>query len=354
MSKKQISLIILSTVLITFVLNIFAGRWLTAKVSTLPLLNRLKILSPQAPIVITNQQTIRVNNGEDVVQTAQQIKSKISTIILIQDGMDKVTGSAVNLTSDGAFVAVSSSINLKLLGNYYLLLNDGRSAKITNVATDSATSLVFLKAQISGVPVANFGNSANLSVGDKVIFTENSLQNYLNKAELSFVVSAEADLAGTIFHSDAPSRGFFAIAPATSNFGDAVVNTSGEIVGIWDGSNIVSSDVLKRAMSLYFNNSTGIVRPMFGFDYSIITQNESQLLSLPQGAKVVETKVSSPARQAGLLVGDVITAVNGQSISESNSLEPMLEQVLSGGKLQLTLTRGKQSISLSLTAGELK
>lgn len=354
MSKKQITLIIFLAVLITSIVNIFAGRWLTAKVSTLPLLNKWKILSPQSPIVITNQQTIRVNNGEDVIQTAQQIKSKISSLVLVQDGSDKVVGSAINLTSDGTFVAALGSINTKLSGTYYVVLNDGRFAKVSGTATDSATSLVFLKAALSNVPVADFGDSKKLSVGDKVIFTENSLQNYLNKAVLASVSSTESDFSGDTMNSDYPSRGFYAPVFSPLNFGDVVVNTSGEIVGIWNGDNVISSSVLKKSRSLYFNNSSRIARPSFGFTYSIITAIDSQLAVLPQGAKVVSVKAASPAHQAGLADDDVITAINGQNINETNPPEPILEQAAVGDKLQLTITRGKQSLNLTLTAGELK
>ena len=60
MNKKQAVFIICVSVILTLLVNIFFGRYIMAKVSTWPVLNRLRLLSPEAPIVITNNQTVRM------------------------------------------------------------------------------------------------------------------------------------------------------------------------------------------------------------------------------------------------------------------------------------------------------
>lgn len=354
MSKKQAIGIIIVAVLIGWVFNIFAGRFLMAKVSTWPFLNKWKILSPQAPIVINNRETVRVSDSGDIAAAAQDVKSKISSVALVFGNTVTFSGTAVNLTSDGSFVTAPGSFKSKLPGIYYIVLNDGTSGKVSQQTVDPATSLVFFKAELGGVPAANLAVSGNIKVGDKVLFAQDSLQKFYIKATAASVSQGQNDVEGQTFKSDFPSRSFGTFAGTILAPGEAVVDTSGNIAGIWNGSGVVSSDVLKQAMALYFNNAQNIVRPSFGFDYSIITQSDSRLIGLPQGALVKEVDAILPARQAGLEVNDVITAVNGQAVSESSPLEQILEQFKPGDKLALTVTRKNQTVNLSLTTGQLK
>jgi serine protease Do len=347
MSKKQALGIIIISVLIGWVFNLFAGRFLTARISTWPLLNKWKILSPQAPIVINNHDTIRVSDSGDVAAAASDVKSKISSIALVNGGSVAFSGAAVNLTSDGTFVTAAVSFKAKAVGAYFIVLNDGTFAKITQQTTDPAISLVFFKAQLSGVPVAGLADSSQIAVGDKVLLAKDSLQKFN-------VSQAQTDVEGQIFQSDFPSRSFsvgtdIALAPGT-----AVVDTSGDIAGIWNGSMIISADALKQAMALYFNNPQAIARPSFGFFYSIVTQSDSKLINFPEGAMVREVDLNSPARLAGLEVSDIITAVNGQAINQDTTLEPLLEQFKPGSQMALTVARKNQTVNLNLTVGQLK
>ncbi|MBX9837040.1 MAG: hypothetical protein K2X69_01870, partial [Silvanigrellaceae bacterium] len=60
-SKKLVLFIVLLAAVGSWLFSIFPGRYLEAKFSTWPLLSEWKILSPQAPIVINNRETIRVS-----------------------------------------------------------------------------------------------------------------------------------------------------------------------------------------------------------------------------------------------------------------------------------------------------
>lgn len=354
MSKKQASIIIIIAILAGWLFNVTVGRSLTAKLSTWPLLNRWKILSPQAPIVINNRQTVRVSDSGDIAAAVNDVKSKISSVALVNGSTVTSAGTAINLTSDGSFVTAASTFKPKIQGIYYVVLNDGTSAKITATASDTATSLVFFKASLNNVPAANLDSSKDLSVGDKILFAQDSLQNFYVKSLAGQVNFSQKDVEGQTFFSDFPGRSFGSSAGGLLAPGQALVNTNGNIVGIWNGSNIISSDVLKTAMNLYFNNPQKIQRPSFGFSYSIITQSDSRLSGLPEGANILEVDANSPARTAGLLAGDVVTSVNGQAVKEPSPLEEMLEQFKPGSQMALTVMRKDQTLDLNFTVGELK
>lgn len=353
MSKFHFFKIIVVCVLISWLFNIFLGRFLIAKISTWPLLNHWHILSPDAPIVITNREVVRVEGSGDVVQTATALKSKISAILLVAESGVTLAGGAINLTSDGNFVTGAPWL-AKNPGNYQVLLSDGRSAKITAWVLDPATSLVFFKADLGNVPVANLASSKDLNVGEKILFVSNSMQNFMDKASVSFVNFSQKDIAGQIMESDFPKRAFGAQPFQPLLSGQILVNVNADIVGIYDGSTVISSDVLRQAMNLYFGNGQKINRPSFGFSYAIVTENASRLRNLPEGAEVKLVAKSSPAQTAGLLENDIIIDVDGNKINENSPLEEILQKYKTGDTINLTIARDKANINLTLKAGELK
>ncbi len=337
--------IVLVAVLISLLANVFFGRWLSAKISTLPVLNRFKILSPQAPIVINNQQVVRTSDSTDQIQAENSVKSKLSAVAWV-DGNNKMTfaGSAVNLTSDGLFVTGAGTF-ATAGQKYYVILSDGTTAAITTTTPDSALGLIFFKAGTTSISPVDLGNSGDLLPGEKLLFVQNSLQSYMPRFAAGFVSQSQADSVGKVLDSDQPSRGFGVQVDAQLVSGQAAVNLSGQVVGIWNGNAFVSSDVLNNNISLYLNNSQNIIHPSFGFTYSIITKTQSSLNNLPQGAEVlsIKSKINN-----GLQAGDVIVSVDGNALSESNQLEPLLEKYKAGDTAKFVVVRDGQQINVSI------
>src|SRR6185295_4907898 len=110
MSKLKILSLILITIILALLANVFFGRVITAKISTLPVLNKFKLLSPQAPIVITQREEIRVSDSGDAVQAMESVRSKISSVIAVTDKKFTFAGTAVNVTSDGVFITTKSVV----------------------------------------------------------------------------------------------------------------------------------------------------------------------------------------------------------------------------------------------------
>ncbi len=342
MTKKATTLIIVLTVFLSLIANVFFGRWLSAKISTMPLLNRFKILSPQAPIVINSQQVIRSSDGTDMLQAAQTAKSKIATVVTVgSDNSVTAVGGAVTLTSDGVFVTGSGSF-LAAGQKYFVVLSDGSSGAITTTTPDTALGLTFFKATVANASPATLGNSSNLVPGEKLLFLTNSIQSFMPHFEAGFISRSQNDVSDVIFDANKPSRSFEAQLPENLVTGQAVVSLSGQVVGIWNGSKIVSSDVLGQAVNLYLSGNQKISHPTFNFSYSIITKPQSQLSGLSQGALV---KLSS---NKDLLAGDIITSVDGGTINETNLLEPLLQKYKKGDTVKLVVFRNKQNINLTI------
>lgn len=350
MSKKFFSLFIVITVIVSLFANVFFGRWLAAKISTMSVLNRFKILSPQAPIVINNQQIIRSSDTADIAQATQQVKSKLSSIVAVEaDGSIAVLGGAVNITSDGLFVTSGNVLSQTTTAGqkYVVMLSDGTTAPIETITPDAASGLVFVRANALSVAPATLASSANLSAGEKILFVVNSGQAFMSRIQEGVVSRAQADVQGIIYDADKSSRSFAAQIPTGLLSGTAVVNLSGQVVGIYNGTTIISADVISQIISAYLSHNQTIIHPVFGFTYQIITSNQSNLAGIPQGAKVMEVsklKGETPSLQTG----DIILDVDGVTISESQPLESLLAKYKKGDVVALDVLRGKQQLSASL------
>lgn len=353
MNKKQFFRVILTTILFVFLLNLFFGRFFAAKLSTLPLLNKWNILSPQGPIVINTREEIRVTDGEDIIEAVANVKSRLSIVVLMQSGQLSIAGYAVNLASEGLFLSPQSVFSSKS-GEYYVVLSDGRRSLIKEKISDPATSAVFFSADLNAVPVAAWGESKQLKPGEKIIAVNNSLQTSVPQAQVLFVGRAQADIFSQNFGADYPSRSFGLQASTNLAAGIPLVNTRGEIVGIsGEKGAVMSSDVLKKAADLYFNNHSKIVRPYFGFTFTQLTKPASILKDQPEGAIVLTIdrsgKVRSPALDAGLVEKDVIVSVDGQALSENLLLEEVFQKYKPNDQIKLIVLRGKETKTLSLS-----
>ena len=357
MNKKQLVYVVLATAVLVFVLNLFFGRPLAARLSTLPFLNRFNILSPQAPIVINTREEVRVNDGKDILEAVANIKSRLSQVVLVQNSQVSVAGYAVNVASEGLFAAPQGVFASKT-GDYYVVLSDDRRALVGGKVTDLATGMVFFSADLNAVPVAPWGDSSQLKPGEKIIAVQNSLLTATPQVQVMFVTRAQNDIYGQTYDADHPNRSFGLSSAGSLPLGTALVNTAGEVVGvIGDKNEIFSSDVMKKATNLYFDTRQKIVRPSFGFTYMQLTKSGSQLRGLPEGAVVLTVdrtgKIKSPAADAGLLEKDVIFSVDNQNLSETLPLETLLQKYRPGDQLALQVQRGKDTKQLVLTVKEL-
>lgn len=357
MNKKQLVYVALVTAVVVFLLNLFFGRPLAARLSTLPFLNRFNILSPQAPIVINTREEVRVNDGKDILEAVANIKSRLSQVVLVQNGQVSVAGYAVNVASEGLFAAPQGVFAAKA-GDYYVVLPDDRRAPVGAKVADSATGMVFFSADLNAVPVAPWGDSSQLKPGEKIIAVQNSLLTATPQVQVLFVARAQGDIYGQTYDADHPNRSFGLSSAGNLPLGAALVNTAGEVVGIiGDKGEIFSSDVMKQAANLYFDSRQKVVRPYFGFTYMQLTKSGSQLRGLPEGAVVLAVdksgKAKSPAADAGLLEKDVIVSVDSQNLSENLPLEAVLQKYRPGDQLVLQVQRGKDVKRVVLAVKEL-
>ena len=152
------------------------------------------------------------------------------------------------------------------------------------------------------------------------------------------------------------------------NSGGPLVNLSGQVIGI---NTAIAGNAQNIGFAIPINDVVGLIKsveqtgkleqPYLGIIYVPITSDVAQQYSLsvnngayiPPSADVGQQTVISggPADQAGLKEGDIITAIDGIPINESNSITSILDKDSVAQVVTLTVNRGGKTISIKVTLG---
>src|SRR5262245_16130429 len=149
------------------------------------------------------------------------------------------------------------------------------------------------------------------------------------------------------------------------NSGGALVNTRGELIGINSqiltpsGGNIgigfaIPSDMAKNVMDQLVSGGA-VHRGMLGVTVQGMSSDLAGSLGLSQvkGALVSAVSDGSPAEKAGVKRGDVILALDGQAVNDSNQLRNHVSRLKPGTTVDLTILRGGQEKHVSVRLAEM-
>ena len=277
-----------------------------------------------------------------------------------EERVERGLGSGVIVSADGY-----------ILTNHHVIdgaqdirveLNDGRQFTAKVVGSDQPSDLAVLKVEATGLPVLPLGDSDRARVGDVALAVGNPLG--IGQTVTSGIVSAKGRTTGL---SDGSFEDFIQTDAAINrgNSGGALVNTSGELIGINSqifsptGGNIgigfaIPSNMAKDVMGQLIK--TGRVRRgMLGVNIQNLTADLASSLGLNQarGAIVSGVQAGGPADRAGVRRGDIITAFNGTPVSDNNTLRNAVARTQPGSTATLTVSRDGREQQLRVTLAEL-
>jgi S1-C subfamily serine protease len=279
--------------------------------------------------------------------------------------------------SSGAGTGMILSADGDLLTNAHVVANASRiEVKLSNgktmsarlVGSDPRADVALLKIQdASGLPVVQVGKSADLRVGDDVVAIGNALALPGGPTVTEGIVSALDRAIGTgsdvlehLIQTDA------AINPGNS--GGPLVNASGQVVGMntaviqstgqSDAQNIgfaIASDTFKPIVEqLRTEPGSASDRAFLGVYTQNLNENIQSRLGVQAGAGalVVQVTPGTPADQAGLAPGDVITGLGGGTVRSSDELGTEVRKHKPGDKVELRWQRGSSDRTASVTLAQ--
>jgi serine protease Do len=238
-----------------------------------------------------------------------------------------------------------------------ITLNDGRIFSASAVAADPTTDVAVIKINASNLTAAAIGNSSNLQVGQTVVAIGNSLGMGISATQgiisaLGITISPESQPLYGLIQTDA------AINPGNS--GGPLLNLSEEVMGI-DSAKISQSGVEGMGYAIAINEAMPIIqqliqkgtvsRAYLGVSLQTVTPAIAAQfgLAVKQGALIVRVATGSPASQGGLKAGDVITAINGQTVNTAADVTKIIRSSQVGQQLQITYYRDTSQSNTTVT-----
>lgn len=267
-------------------------------------------------------------------------------------------GSGVIISRDGYIVTNNHVIDGA--DDVYVTTNSNEEYKAKVVGTDPSTDLALIKIEsgkeLTAIP---FGNSDDLRVGEWVLAIGNPFN--LRSTVTAGIVSAKGRAAGS--GQGSLQVGSFIqsdVAVNPGNSGGALVNMAGELIGIntmiysstgnYAGiSFAIPTSIVHKVVSDLKEYGT-VQRAVLGIAGTNITSaaTEKYDLKVSQGALVMEVADRSSAKQAGLVEGDVITSIDGHSISTMSDLQEAISTHKPGDKVRMSVDRKGKAMTIDL------
>ena len=317
-------------------------------------------------IQLTTVDTSKVLTAAEVyaqnVNSTVGISTSITTNLWGYQTTSAASGSGFILTDDGYVltnyhvIEDSSSIKVSLY--------DGTSYDAAVVGYDENDDIAVLKIEASGLTPVVLGDSDNMNVGDSVV----AIGNPLGELTFSLTAGTVSALDREITMSSGATMNLIQTDCAinSGNSGAALFNMYGEVIGITNAkysSSGTDTSVDNIGFAIPIDSVRGIAesiiengyyaKPYIGVSVTSVS-SESQGYGLLQGAAVKEVTEGGPAAAAGLEVNDIITRVNDTDITGSDELVSFIGDCASGDVLTLTVYRGGDTLTLTLTVGEKK
>lgn len=270
-------------------------------------------------------------------------------------------GSGVIVGSDG--VILTNNHVVEQAETVQVTLSDRRTMDAKVIGADPLSDLAVLRIEAKNLPTVSIGDSDALEVGQWVVAIGNPFSESLRHTVTAGIVSAKGR------NSITSSGGFqdfiqtdAAINPGNS--GGALVNLKGELVGLntaivsqtgtYNGVGFaVPSNLAKRIMNQLLEHGK-IVRGYLG----ILPQDMNSDLARgfkfdkPKGAIVSDVIKGTPAEKAGLKVGDVIIAIDGEEIASAQDLRNKIGLVTPGKSVELKFLRGNKEMTTQVALVE--
>ncbi len=268
-------------------------------------------------------------------------------------------------------------------GGTYILTNDhvvANSSKIvvtpasgekviaTLVGTDPETDIAVVKVDVA-LPLIAIGDSEGIVVGQAVVaigspfgFQHSVSSGVISALHRSITSGSSSDTTRSTYPLVDVIQTDAAINPGNS--GGALVDRLGRLLGInsaiytESGSNagvgfaIPSKTAVRIAEELIAGGEA--THPFLGVEGRTVTEADAKTAGLTkiEGAIVENVIKDTGAARAGLLKGDVVTALNGQTIRTMDDLILAVRRSQVGVEVTLTVWRAKASISVVMTVGD--
>lgn len=276
---------------------------------------------------------------------------------------DATIGTGFVVSDKGIIVTNKHVVTGDPSDKYTVLTKDGQKYETKKIYRDSVLDLAIVQIDGSNLKPLELGDSSKIKVGQMAIAIGNALGKYTNTVTTGVVsglgraVSAGDPFEGFVERLDNLIQTDAAINPGNS--GGPLLNSAGQVIGVnvatTEGAqNIgfaIPINVVKPIVNEFLAKGS-ISRPFLGIRYRFISKDVAILNEVPQGAYVQEVIEGSPAEKAGIIAGDIIQKINGQTIDAEGKVGDIVSKANIGSKLDMQVWRDGKTLNISATIGD--
>lgn len=258
------------------------------------------------------------------------------------------SGSGVIISSEG-YILTNNHV-IKDAENIEVVLNDKRTFDAEVIGTDPSTDLAVIKIKANNLPYIKFGNSDQLKLGEWVLAVGNPFN--LNSTITAGIVSAKARNIN-ILNNNYAIESFIQTDAAVNpgNSGGALVNLSGELVGIntaiasqtgsFSGYSFAIPSAIAQKVATDIIDFGEVQRAILGVNINEVTEENAKKYGLNSlnGVLIEGVVQNSAAEEVGLKKGDVILEVNGVAVNSPSQLQEQISKYRPKDKVTIKVNR---------------
>ena len=309
-----------------------------------------------APVVVAEDDGL--SGGSLIAQVAERLANSVVTISTTVDddfGGGRGVGTGVVLTSDGEIltnahvIEDATEVVVRFAGE-----TEPRVAKI--LASDLGNYLALIKVDVTGLIAATFAKPGSVQIGDTVVAIGYALALDGGPTVTSGIVSAlkrtietDSGALNSLIQTDA--------AISSGNSGGPLVNLKGEVVGI--NTAVARGDSESAANNIGFSISVdevlivieqlreqakGTVREEGFLGVGLAAREDGG-----QGAIITNVQPGSPADKAGIVIDDVVLAVDGEPIDGQAGLVAAIRDAEPGQTVKIEIFRDGERLVFEAT-----
>lgn len=319
---------------------------------------------------LATRQVISEESG--IIDVVDRVSPSVVSIVVKSRDFDIFSGPSTAeqgigtgfIVSSNGLIVTNSHVVDDPSGEYSVVLKDGTSYEVEKINLDESSDLAILEVSARNLSPVEFGDSSGLKVGQQAIAIGNALGRFDNTVTTGVVSGIARELMATGSFGSNPKTYSDVIqtdaALNPGNSGGPLLNSAGQVIGINVATTMGADNIsfaipvnkLKPILESFIKEGR-IIKPYMGVSYRMITKEIAALRDLPEGAFITAIVPNSPASKADLRRGDIITKLNGKTVTGDVALANEISSMKVGDKVKLTIDRDGKISEVELTLEEM-
>ncbi len=328
-----------------------------------------KTTSPEREDVTVNLQSTPKGDAGETVEglTLQEIyKRNIPSVVSITctTSSGTASGSGVIFSEQGYIVTNNHVISGA--SAISVLLTDGRELNASLIGEDSVSDLAVLQVLGDDLTPVQFGDSESIQVGDTVVAIGDPLGIKFRGTMTDGIISAinrDVEMSGRTMNLIQTNA-----ALNSGNSGGPLINCYGQVIGIntmkigafADTAGVegigfaIPSATVKTVVENIIAYGYVPGRPTLGLQTEALSQFYQHFYRMPNGLYITQVSDGSAAKQAGIREGDILLAIDGEAVTESDDLNAILFSHDVGDTVSVSIYRNGETFTTQFALDEAK